>query len=314
MSRSKSQGGQGMPSILKRDVRDNIDYYLMMLVPFILIFIFSYLPMFGLIISFHDYSAGKPFLGAGVKWVGLKHFSKFINSYYFTRILRNTLVLNLMNLAMGFWVPIVFAITVNEIPFSPFKKFTQTVSYMPNFISSVVVAGMVISFIANDGIITRMINGMGFQVKSLNANAGAFPWVYTLTNVWKNFGWSSILYLSSITAIDPALYESAEIDGATRLQKIWFVTLPFMLPLIVIQLIFAVGGMLSSNTDMVLLLYNSAVYSTADVIGTYVYRESLLGAKYSYGTASGLILSVMSFILVYAANWVSRRLTDFSLW
>ena len=314
MSRSKSQGGQGMPSILKRDVRDNIDYCLMMLVPFILIFIFSYLPMFGLIISFQDYSAGKPFLGAGVKWVGLKHFSKFINSYYFTRILRNTLVLNLMNLAMGFWVPIVFAITVNEIPFSPFKKFTQTVSYMPNFISSVVVAGMVISFIANDGIITRMINGMGFQVKSLNANAGAFPWVYTLTNVWKNFGWSSILYLSSITAIDPALYESAEIDGATRLQKIWFVTLPFMLPLIVIQLIFAVGGMLSSNTDMVLLLYNSAVYSTADVIGTYVYRESLLGAKYSYGTASGLILSVMSFILVYAANWVSRRLTDFSLW
>ncbi len=314
MSRSKPLGGQGVPGSLKRDVRDNIDYYLMMLVPFILIFIFSYLPMFGLVIAFQDYSAGRPFLGEGVKWVGLKHFSKFVNSYYFSRILRNTLVLNLMNLAMGFWVPIVFALTVNEIPFPRFKKFTQTVSYMPNFISSVVVAGMVISFIANDGIVTRLINGMGFQVKSINANAAAFPWVYTLTNVWKSFGWSSILYLSSITAIDPALYESAEIDGATRLQKIWFVTLPFMLPLIVIQLIFAVGGMLSSNTDMVLLLYNSAVYSTADVIGTYVYRESLLGAKYSYGTASGLILSVMSFILVYAANWVSRKLTDFSLW
>ena len=314
MSRSKPLGSQGVPGSLKRDVRDNIDYYLMMLVPFKLIFIFSYLPMFGLVIAFQDYSAGRPFLGEGVKWVGLKHFSKFVNSYYFSRILRNTLVLNLMNLAMGFWVPIVFALTVNEIPFPRFKKFTQTVSYMPNFISSVVVAGMVISFIANDGIVTRLINGMGFQVKSINANAAAFPWVYTLTNVWKSFGWSSILYLSSITAIDPALYESAEIDGATRLQKIWFVTLPFMLPLIVIQLIFAVGGMLSSNTDMVLLLYNSAVYSTADVIGTYVYRESLLGAKYSYGTASGLILSVMSFILVYAANWVSRKLTDFSLW
>ena len=314
MSRSKPQGGQCAPRTLKRDVRDNIDYYLMMLVPFILIFIFSYLPMFGLVIAFQDYSAGRPFLGEGVKWVGLKHFSKFVHSYYFSRILRNTLVLNLLNLAMGFWVPIVFALTVNEIPFPRFKKFTQTVSYMPNFISSVVVAGMVISFIANDGIVTRLINGLGFQVKSINANAGAFPWVYTLTNVWKNFGWSSILYLSSITAIDPALYESADIDGATRLQKIWFVTLPFMLPLIVIQLIFAVGGMLSSNTDMVLLLYNSAVYSTADVIGTYVYRESLLGAKYSYGTASGLILSVMSFILVYAANWVSRKLTDFSLW
>ena len=285
---------------------------LMMLPGVVFVFLFNMMTLLGIAVAFQDFIPRRGWFGS--EWVGLRNFRLFFEMPNAYTILRNTLVLNLMNLAMGFWVPIVFAITVNEIPFSPFKKFTQTVSYMPNFISSVVVAGMVISFIANDGIITRMINGMGFQVKSLNANAGAFPWVYTLTNVWKNFGWSSILYLSSITAIDPALYESAEIDGATRLQKIWFVTLPFMLPLIVIQLIFAVGGMLSSNTDMVLLLYNSAVYSTADVIGTYVYRESLLGAKYSYGTASGLILSVMSFILVYAANWVSRRLTDFSLW
>lgn len=300
--------------MLKKDVRDNIDYYLMMLIPFVLIFIFSYLPMFGLIIAFQDYAAGKPFIGAGVKWVGLKHFSKFVNSYYFTRILKNTLVLNLMNLGMGFWVPIVFALTVNEIPYQRFRKFIQTVSYMPNFISSVVVAGMVITFIANDGIITRLINLFGFRVKSLNANAKAFPWIYTLTNVWKSFGWGSILYLSSISSIDPALYESADIDGATRLQKIWYVTLPFMLPLIVIQLILSIGNMLGSNTEMVMLLYNSAVYSTADVIGTYVYRESLLGVKYSYGTASGLILSILSFILVYIANMVSRRTTDFSLW
>lgn len=300
--------------LANKDVRDNIEYYLMMLIPFALIFIFSYLPLFGLVIAFQDYTAGKPFIGEGVKWVGFKHFIKFTNSYYFTRILKNTIVLNLMNLAMGFWVPVVFALTVNEIKFSKFRKFTQTVSYMPNFISSVVVVGMVLSFIANDGIITQMLNAMGLKVKSLNANASAFPWIYTLTNVWKSFGWSSILYLSSITSIDPALYESADIDGATRMQKIWSVTLPFMLPLIIIQLILAIGNMLSSNTEMVLLMYNSAVYSTADVIGTYVYRESLLGAKYSYGTASGLILSLMSFVLVFIANAISRRTTDFSLW
>jgi len=286
----------------------------MMLVPFVLIFIFSYLPMFGIIIAFQNYSPGKPFFGEAVKWVGFDQFAKFINSYYFTRILRNTLVLNLLGLVMGFWVPIVFALTVNEICFNKYRKFIQTVSYMPNFISSVVVAGMVLSFIANDGIITRFINAMGFPVKSMNANAQAFPFIYTLTNVWKNFGWGSILYLSTITSIDPSLYESAEIDGANRLHKIWYITLPFMLPLIVIQLIFAIGGMLGSNTEMVLLMYNSAVYSTADVIGTYVYRDALLGVKYSYGTASGLLMSILSFILVYSANFVSRKTTDFSLW
>lgn len=286
----------------------------MMLVPFALIIVFSYLPLFGIIIAFQDYVTGKPFLGEGVKWVGLKHFRNFVNSYYFSRIMKNTVVLNLMNLAMGFWVPIVFALLVNEICFSKYRKVIQTVSYLPNFISSVVVAGMVLSFIANDGMIVSILAFMGIQVKSLNANAAAFPWIYTLTNVWKSFGWSSILYLSTIVSIDPSLYESADIDGAGRLDKIWHITIPFMLPLITIQLIFAIGGMLSSNTEMVLLLYNPSVYSTADVIGTFVYREALRGGKFSYGTASGLLLSVMSFILVYMANAVSRKTTDFSLW
>lgn len=301
-------------TLLNRNVKDNIEYYLLMFIPLLLIFVFSYLPMFGLIISFQDYSTGRPFLGEGVKWVGLKWFDKFVSSFYFPRILRNTIVLNLMNLFMGFWVPIVFALVVNEIRNSKFRKFTQTVSYMPNFISSVVVAGMVLSFIANDGIITQTINALGGNARSLNADPKVFPWVYTITCVWKSFGWNSILYLSTITSIDPALYESADVDGATRLKKIWYITLPSMLSLIMIQLILNIGSMLSSNTDMILLMYNSAVYSTADVIGTYVYRETLIGGKYSYGTASGLFMSILSFILVFAANRTSRKLTDFSLW
>lgn len=297
-----------------RNLKDNIEYYLMMAVPLILIFIFSYLPMLGLVISFQDYSAGRPFLGDGVKWVGLKHFSKFINSYYFPRIIRNTLVINFLGLLMGFWVPIVFALVVNEIRHSKFRKFTQTVSYMPNFISTVVVAGMFLSFIASDGIVTKMLNAIGIEAKSLNANKQFFPWLYTFISVWKSFGWNSILYLSTITAIDPSLYESASVDGATRMQKIWYITLPSMMSLIMIQLIFAIGGMLGSNTDLILLLYNASVYETADVIGTYVYRDTLIGGKYSYGTAAGLLMSVLSFILVYTANYVARKKTDFSIW
>lgn len=299
---------------LSRDTKENIEYYLLMSIPLLLIFVFSYLPMFGLVISFQNYSVGKPFLGPNSVWVGLKHFKKFIDSYYFPRIMKNTLILNAMGLFMGFWVPIVFALVVNEIRNSKFRKFTQTVSYMPNFISTVVVAGMFLSFIATDGIVTALFQKLGLPHKSLNANKAFFPWLYTFIGVWKSFGWSSILYLSTITSIDPCLYESVDVDGGTRLQKIRYITLPSMLPLIMIQLIFAIGGMLGSNTELILLLYNSSVYATADVIGTFVYRETLLGGQYSYGTASGLLMSVLSFILVFGANWVARTKTDYSIW
>ena len=311
---SAGKKGRLAKGLQNRDTRENIQYYLMMIFPLIMIFLFSYLPMFGIIIAFQDYVAGRPFFGEGVIWVGLKWFREFVDSYYFARILRNTLVLNALNLVMGFWVPIIFALIVNEIRISKFKKFTQTVSYLPHFLSSVVVAGMVVSFIANDGIITLMLRAVGFEAKSLNADPGAFPWIYTLTSIWKSFGWSSIIYLSTITAIDPRLDEAAAVDGAGRFRKIWHVTLPAMLPLIVIQLILSIGNMLSANTDLILLLYNSSTYKTADVIGTYVYRETLMGGKFSYGTASGLLMSILSFALTYIANAVSRKKTDYSMW
>lgn len=311
---SVGKKGRLAKGLQNRDTRENIQYYLMMIFPLIVIFLFSYLPMFGIIIAFQDYVAGRPFFGEGVIWVGLKWFREFVDSYYFARILRNTLVLNALNLVMGFWVPIIFALVVNEIRIRKFKKFTQTVSYLPHFLSSVVVAGMVVSFIANDGIITLMLRAVGFEAKSLNADPGAFPWIYTLTSIWKSFGWSSIIYLSTITAIDPGLYEAAAVDGAGRFRKIWHVTLPAMLPLIVIQLILSIGNMLSANTDLILLLYNSSTYKTADVIGTYVYRETLMGGKFSYGTASGLLMSILSFALTYIANAVSRKKTDYSMW
>lgn len=299
---------------LKRDQQDNIQYYILMFIPIIMMFIFGYIPLFGNVIAFQNYSAGRPFLGNGVEWVGLKWFKEFLSSYYFPRILRNTIFINLLCLLLGFWVPIIFALAVNEIRNSTFKKFTQTVSYMPNFVSAVVVAGMVLSFIDSDGIITSMLTALGVNAKSLNANPRAFPWIYTLTLIWKTFGWSSILYLSTISSIDPGLYEAADVDGASRMKKIRYITLPEMVPLIVIQLIMAIGNMLGSNTEMILLMYNSSVLSTADVIGTYIYRESLLSGKYSYGTACGLIMSVLSFALLFTANQICRKHTDYSMW
>ncbi len=299
---------------LSRDVRENLELYLILLPVIVLIFIFSYLPMFGIVIAFQDYFPGFPFIGAGVKWVGLKHFTQFVNSFYLTRILKNTLVLSGLNLAMGFWVPIVFALLLNEMDNQRMKKFIQTASYMPYFISSVVVAGMVLSFIANDGIVPRLAAVFGVQVKGLNTNAAAFPWIYTLTSIWKGFGWSSILYLSTMSSIDLTLYEAADIDGATRFQRMWYITVPFLVPLIVIQLIFAIGGIMGSNTELILLMYNPSIYSTADVIGTYVYRDGLMGGRFSYGSAVGLLMSLISFTLVLGANLVSRKTTDYSLW
>jgi putative aldouronate transport system permease protein len=297
-----------------KHIKENIELYLIMAPVIVLIIVFCYVPIYGIVIAFQDYVPGVPFFGPDVKWVGLKYFKEFVTSFYFMRILKNTLVLSGMNLLMGFWIPIIFALVLNEVRFPFFRKTIQTISYMPYFVSMVVVVGIVLSFIANDGMIVKLLGYFGVNVAGLNVSKSAFPWVYTLTNIWKSFGWGSILYLSTISSIDPELYESAEMDGAGRLRRIWHITLPHMVPLIAIQLIFAIGGILGSNTEMILLLYNPAVYSTADVIGTYVYRDGLLGGRFSYGTAVGLLMSVIGFALVYITNKISRKLTDFSLW
>lgn len=195
-----------------------------------------------------------------------------------------------------------------------FKKFVQTASYMPHFISTVVVVGMVLSFISTKGIVNIFLGMFGVPPKAYNVLPSAFPWVYLITNIWKGFGWSSILYLSTIASIDQGLYESAKMDGASRWKRCIYITLPHMAGLISIQFIFAVGSLLSSNTEMILLMYNPAVYSTADVIGTYLYRDGLMGGRFSYGTAVGLFVSLINFTLLFCCNKVSTKLTDWGLW
>ncbi|MEG0691455.1 MAG: ABC transporter permease subunit [Oscillospiraceae bacterium] len=297
-------------------LKENLELYAIMLPVIILIFIFCYIPLYGLVIAFQNYVPGDPFLAfdGSTQWVGLKHFIKFINGKYFTRLLSNTFLLSFYNIAIGFWIPIVFALLINEIHKLKFKKFVQTASYLPYFISSVVVAGMVLSFIQPDGLINNILAMFGVERQAYNMNASYFPFIYTFTNIWKSFGWNSILYLSAMAAIDPALYESARLDGASRMQHIRYITIPCIMPTISIMLIMAVGGVLSSNTDLILLLYNPAVYQTADVIGTYIYRDGIENGNFSFASAVGVFTSVINFILVFIANKISNKLTNNGLW
>ncbi|MEG0692664.1 MAG: ABC transporter permease subunit [Oscillospiraceae bacterium] len=299
-----------------RKLKENAQLYLIMAPVLIQILIFSYIPLYGIIIAFQNYLPGKPFLSinGGTEWVGLKHFINFIQSPMFGRVVGNTIWLSFLNLIFGFFCPIIFALLLNEIKDGFYKKFVQTTSYMPYFISSVVVAGMVLSFVGVDGIINQFLGIFGVPPKAYNVDPSAFAPMYTITNIWKTFGWGSILYLSTITAIDPGIYESACIDGANRWERIVYITLPCMKSIIIIQLIFAIGNLLNANTEMILLMYNQATYRTADVIGTYVYRDGLLGGRFSYGTAVNTFVAAINFILLIIANKVSTKVADFGLW
>ena len=296
--------------------QEQIELMLIMLPTLILIFIFCYIPLYGILIAFQDYVPGMPIISfdGSTRWVGFKHFVDFITSRTFPRLLRNTLVLSGLNLLFGFTTPIIFALLLNEVKAAQYKKVVQTASYLPYFISTVIVAGMVLSFIDTNGIINAVRKMMGYAPKAFNMDPEAFPYIYTITNVWKRFGWDSILYLSAMSSIDMNLYEAARLDGATRGQQMWHITLASIKPTIVMLLIFAIGGVLGTNTDLILLLYNPAVYDTADVIGTYVYRDSLLGGRFSFGTAVGLFTSALNFTLTFIANAVSRKVADYSLW
>lgn len=294
--------------------REMSQYFSLLLPVLALIFIFCYIPMYGVIIAFQDYLPGSPFWGEGSRWVGLEHFVSFVQGEYFLRFIRNTLVLSALNLLFGFTAPILFALLMDQVRVTWLKKTIQTASYMPYFISTVVVAGMVISFIDTDGLITNMLTAFGLPRQNWRVQSQAFPIVYTVTNVWKGFGFGSILYFSTITSIDPGLYEAARIDGANRLKQMWHITLPGLKHIIAINLIMSIGGILNTNSELILLLYTPATYDVADVIGTYTYRLGILGGQYSYTTAAGLFMSAIGFMLTYLANRVSNALTGYGLW
>lgn len=317
MKNAKASGALGVGGGKKTSVFTSIrkDYYLYLLfVPTLIYYIiFVYWPMYGVIIAFKDYNIIDGILGS--PWVGLKHFKTFFNSIYCGRLIRNTLILNLYDLAFNFTSPIIFALLLHELKDGLFKKAAQTISYLPHFISTVIVASMVISFLQYDtGLINNIIAALGGQRRMFLSEPQYFRMVYTLMNFWKNLGWGSIIYLATMSGINTELYEACSIDGGGKLRQMWHVTLPGIRIAIVIQLILKMGHLLSVGYESIILLYNTATYETADVISTYVFRRGILDAKYSFSTAVNIFQSVIGLILVVTTNKICRKLSEVSLW
>ena len=258
----------------KKDLKKNRIIYFMAIPMLLYYIIFHYIPMYGAIIAFKDYSPTAGIMGS--PWVGLKNFSAFFSSVYFSRLIRNTLVINLKLLIFGFPLPICLAILLNEVRSNYFRRIVQTITYLPHFISTMVLCGMIVDFVARDGLITQIVEFFGGSNSNLLLHAENFQTIYVASDIWQTLGWNSIIFFAAITGIDQALYEAAELDGANRFQKILYVTLPGIRQTIVILLILRIGQMMSVGYEKIILLYNANTYETADVISTYVYRKGLL--------------------------------------
>lgn len=285
------------------------------------IFIFHYIPMFGLIIGFKDYKITTGIAGMFTSdWVGLKYFKEFFTDYKFGELMRNTLVLSILKLACSFPIPILLAILINEVRCRRLKKFIQTVSYLPYFISWVIVSGMLKIMADDSGIINQCLMALGVTDKPLEllTSPKYFYTISILTSIWKDTGWWTIIFLAAITGIDPTLYEAAEIDGAGRIRKMVSITLPSISPTVTVVLILALGNLLGgglsgSNFEQCYLLGNSGNIEVSDIIQTYVMRVGLSNARYSYATAVGMFQSVISIILVYTSNFISKKISGNSL-
>ena len=273
--------------------------------------VFQYGPMFGLSIAFMDYTPGKGFFES--PWVGLKHFDAFFHDFYFGRVLKNTIIIAVVGLIFSFPSQILLALMINELKNKTFSRIVQSITYMPHFISIVVICSMIMMLTSRDVAITAFLSLFGFEKQTMLNRPDLFLPIYIISNIWQNVGWGSIIFLSALTGIDPGLYEAAKIDGAGRFRQLISVTLPGILPTIIIMFILEVGKMFNVGHEKILLLYNPITYETADVISTYVYRKGLLEANWSFSTAVGMFNSVVSFCLVYFTNRFSRR-SGTSLW
>jgi putative aldouronate transport system permease protein len=286
--------------------------YIVLIPGLIHMVIFKLLPVLGLVIAFQNYSVFKGISGS--EWVGLKHFKEFIGDPYFWKLVKNTLLLAGFNLVFIFPIPIIFALFLNEVRITLFKRFVQTVSFFPYFISSAVLVSIMYKFLSpQGGIVNEILKALGMKSIFFFAEPDWFRSLYVGLNVWQLFGYSSIIYLAAMTAIDPAIYEAAEIDGANRLQRVFKITLPSISSTIVVMFIMTIGQILTLDLDKVLLMYNPSIYDTADIIQSYVYRQAFANSgfpKYSFGAAVGLMQSVVAFILVIAANKVSKKYSE----
>ena len=303
-------------SPVRRKVRlalRNYELYLFVLPALIYVILYCYTPIYGLQIAFKDYRVGKGIWGS--EWVGLKHFVKFLTKPAYLALIKNTLIISVYSLLAGFPFPILFALILNELRVGKFKKIVQTVSYAPHFISTVVMCSMILMFLnAGNGIVNKLLSYFGAGPFDFMTKASWFPSIYVISGIWQGMGWSSVIYLSALSGIDPELHEAAMIDGASRLQRIWHVNLPGILPTITIMLILSAGGIMSVGFEKVYLLQNALNTETSEIISTFVYKMGLQYNQYSFSSAIGLFNSVCNFIMLILVNSLARRLSETSLW
>lgn len=298
---------------LGKRIWKNWELYLFMLPALLYFLVFHYGPMYGIQIAFKNFVPSKGITGS--EWVGFDHFERFFNSYFFWDLLWNTFSISFYELAIGFPLPIILALAFNEVRNGPFKKSVQTVTYAPHFISVVVMAGMIITFLSpSSGMIVRFIEFLGFQPAQFLMDPAWFKTIYVFSGVWQSTGWGTIIYLAALSGVDPQLHEAAIMDGASRIKRMLHINLPTIVPTITIMLILNMGNILGLGFEKILLLQNSLNMEASDVISIYVYRAGLVDAQYSFSTAVGLFNSVINVILLVTVNQIAKRTSENSLW
>ncbi|MCU6794163.1 ABC transporter permease subunit [Paenibacillus sp. WQ 127069] len=279
--------------------------YTMFALPFVYFLIFHYAPMVGNLMAFQEYSIMKGFFAS--PWAGTKYFQQFLTDPYFWKVVRNTLMINVYSLIFYFPAPIIFAILMNELRVQLFKRVIQTVTYVPHFLSTVVVAGMLVNFLSTTGLINQITHMFGMEAKTFMSLPEWFRTIFISSEIWQGMGWNSIIYLAALASIDPLLYEAATIDGANRWHKIRHITLPGISTVATILFLLTIGHMLSVGFEKIILLYSGPTYETADVIQSFVYRRGLIDADFSFAAAVGIFQSVLSLVLIVSANSISKR-------
>ncbi|WP_082423181.1 ABC transporter permease [Paenibacillus dakarensis] len=294
-------------------IKKNWDLYLLILPVIAFFLVFEYGPMYGLQIAFKDFIANKGILDS--PWVGLKHFERFFDSYYFWRLLGNTLGIGLYQLLVGFPIPIILALLINEVRSRKFSRFVQTITYAPHFLSTVVMVGLLYIFLSpQTGLLNTLITSLGGNPIAFLTKPEWFKSIFVLSGVWQQMGWSSIIYLAALAGIDQQLHEAARVDGASRWQRIWHINLPGIMPTIIVLLILNMGSLLGVGFEKVFLMQNSLNMPASDVISTHVYRKGIIDGQYSYSAAVGLFNSVINFILLVTVNRIARKINQTSLW
>ncbi len=287
--------------------------YLLFLAPLVILIIFRYVPIYGIGIAFVDYRYAKGILGS--PWNSFDHFRQLFENPYFARLFRNTVIISVLKLVFGFPAPIILALILNEVQSSAFKRTVQTISYLPHFLSWVVLSGIIIEMLSPQrGVVGYLYTLLGMEAPVIMYSQGLFRPMLVVTAMWQGVGWGTIVYLAAIAGINPELYESATVDGANRLQMAVRITVPSLIPVIVVLFILNVGGIMEAGFDQILNLYNPLVFEVADIIDTFVYRKGILDRQYDYATAVGLFKSVLNVGLLVAANMIIRRFSEYGIW